>query len=143
MKSSSQTCENQLPTGLLGRRYGWFWGVPVPPISCLCPLHDHWRCPTKAEGGHWIGGGVVATSLLTFMLSSFNLKPILKVIPHLHFWLSLPKKTQVLTLISQFVSSSHFIPLSCNFFLIADYLQDGISYIRNGCRPTAAGYEEV
>jgi len=38
----------------------------------------------------------------------------LEVIPHLHFWLSLPKKAQ-----------------------------DGISYIRNGCRPTAAGYEEV
>ena len=73
-----QTCENLLPTGLLGRRHGWFRGVPVPPIPCLCPLHDHWRCPTKAEGGHWIGGGVVATSLLTFMVSSSNLKPIFR-----------------------------------------------------------------
>ena len=78
LKSLSQTCENLLPTGLLGRRHGWFRGVPVPLISCLCPLHDHWRRPTKAEGGHWIRGGVVATSLFTFMLSSSNLKQIFR-----------------------------------------------------------------
>jgi len=38
----------------------------------------------------------------------------LEVIPHLHFWLSLTKKAQ-----------------------------DAVAYVRNGCRPTAAGYEEV
>merc|ERR1712037_446824 len=104
LKSLSQTCENQL-SGLLGRRDGWLRGFPAPPLSRLCPLHDHQRRPSRTEGVHWIGG--------CFPLKLICDQFIFQVIPHLHFWLSLPKKAQ-----------------------------DAVAYVRNGCRPTAAGYEE-
>ena len=97
LKSLSQTCENQL-SGLLGRRDGWLRGFPAPPLSRLCPLHDHQRRPSRTEGGHWIGG--------CFPLKLICDQFIFQVIPHLHFWLSLPKKAQV---------SFYLFPWTSNF----------------------------